>query len=60
MKKSMRNIEAAPAITGVLLVIWFLVSYGFGIVFADQLDATVSADSDSDSGFPRRVPCMCL
>ncbi|KPP98403.1 MAG: putative solute:sodium symporter small subunit [Bacteroidetes bacterium HLUCCA01] len=26
-------------IIGVLLVIWFLVSYGFGIVFADQLDA---------------------
>jgi putative solute:sodium symporter small subunit len=25
-------------IIGVLLFIWFVVSYGFGIIFADQLD----------------------
>ncbi len=26
-------------IIGILLVIWFVVSFGFGIIFVDQLDA---------------------
>ena len=38
-------------LVGVLLAIWFVVSYGFGIVLADRLDAITIPGTDFPLGF---------
>ncbi len=45
---------------GVLLAIWFLVSYGFGIVFVDTLNQIRIGGYKLGFGLLNKEPFMCL
>ena len=44
---------------GALLAIWFLVSFGFGILLVEPLNVSASGGSNSVFGLLSKAPCMC-
>lgn len=42
-----------------ILVIWFIVSFGAGILFKEALDSISLADTRSGSGLPIKVRSTC-